>query len=119
MVVCEATTLAIVSREATLEMTRDLGEWLAEDLAEKKSGRVSSICLQVDPDRGRVTADIIGEVCEGRLMARVFQHFAQAIHDLKDDINRWIADNHLGECKTDLVRSEGRVFILVVGRVSE
>lgn len=111
------TKIVIAGREATVDMTRILGESLEEDFAEGKAGRVSSVSLQVDVERAKVMVDIIGEVCEGRLMVRVFQQFAQAIHELQDDINVWISQNNISECKTSIVRSEGRIFVLVAGSV--
>ncbi len=108
--------ISIVSREWPLNMLRGFAEILEDLLREDMIGRVWDISFIIDPERGRAIVDLVGEVCDGQIAIRFFS--GQLAGGLQQSANDWISEEKLDEIKARIARSEGQVYLLLVGRLN-
>ncbi|MFY9457751.1 MAG: hypothetical protein WAP23_02375 [Candidatus Spechtbacterales bacterium] len=106
-----AKKISYIVREGPSDHIGGLEDGLLADLREDGVGRVMDINFVIDDVRGRAIIDIVGEVCEGEIALHIFTG-----GNFQESANSWIAEEGLGDLKAELVRADGRVYLLLVGR---
>src|SRR3989338_6793594 len=112
MVTATVPAISLISLESPTNMLEALEGALLGEILREGVGRISSVNFSVDSNRGRAVVDLIGDVCEGEIALRIFY----GSHGVQESINSWIAEERIQEFKTEIARTDGRMYILVVGR---
>lgn len=117
------TPLACVSRMGhLLSMREGLLEWLQAEVIEKGIGEILEVIFLVHD--GRISATIIGNVGIGKGSEKIkigifAEHGVYLAEMVEGRMNRWIAENNIGDRIVKASTSEeGITFLLVVGKVS-